>query len=65
MTGNYTITVTAANINSDGVPNNGTSLDQDFALVAYNAIENVVNSAPQITSQPANTTVTGGNDAVF
>ncbi|WP_224247027.1 S8 family serine peptidase [Hyalangium gracile] len=36
-TGNFSITVTAANINSDGVPGNASSLDQDFALVAYNS----------------------------
>ena len=30
------ITVTAANINSDGVPGNASALDQDFALVGYN-----------------------------
>ncbi|HEX8539513.1 MAG TPA: S8 family serine peptidase, partial [Cystobacter sp.] len=35
--GSYSVTVTATNINSDGVPNNGTALDQDFALVAYNS----------------------------
>ena len=35
-TGAYTVTVTAANINSDGVPNNADPLDQDFALVIYN-----------------------------
>jgi len=34
--GNFTITVTATNINSDGVPGNSSALDQDFALVAYN-----------------------------
>lgn len=32
-----TITVTAANINSDGIPNSGDALDQDFAVVCYNA----------------------------
>ena len=36
VTGAVTITVTASNINSDGVPNSGGSLDQDFALVGYN-----------------------------
>lgn len=35
-TGDFTVTVTAANINSDGVPNEAPSLDQDFALVIYN-----------------------------
>jgi subtilisin-like proprotein convertase family protein len=38
-TGSVAITVTAANINSDGVPNFGGALDQDFALVAYNFAE--------------------------
>ncbi|MCX6210040.1 MAG: IPT/TIG domain-containing protein, partial [Bacteroidetes bacterium] len=37
--GNVTITVAATNINSDGVPNYGTTVDQDFALVAYNLAE--------------------------
>ncbi|MBP7829161.1 MAG: S8 family serine peptidase [Kiritimatiellae bacterium] len=35
-TGTVVITVSAANINSDGVPNYGGALDQDFALVIYN-----------------------------
>ncbi len=40
--GSFVITVTAANINSDGVPNEAPSLDQDFALVAYNAVQTSV-----------------------
>ncbi|HYI00011.1 S8 family serine peptidase, partial [Hyalangium sp.] len=32
----YTLTVTATNINSDGVPGNSSALDQDFALLVYN-----------------------------
>lgn len=42
ISGDITITVTAANINSDGIPNFGTSLDQDFALVVYNATNTTV-----------------------
>lgn len=42
VSGDITITVTAANINSDGVPSFGTSLDQDFALVIYNATNTTV-----------------------
>lgn len=38
-TGAVVITVRASNINSDGVPNYGGALDQDFALVAYNVEE--------------------------
>ena len=40
--GNFTVTVRAANISSDGVPGNGTDLDQDFALVIYNIADAVV-----------------------
>ena len=39
ISGNVTIAVAATNINSDGVPNYGTTVDQDFALVAYNLTE--------------------------
>jgi hypothetical protein len=42
ISGDLTITVTAANINSDGIPNFGTTLDQDFALVIYNATNTTV-----------------------
>lgn len=39
LSGPFTVTVVAANINSDGVPNNADPLDQDFALVIYNSAE--------------------------
>lgn len=42
VAGDIIVTVTAANINSDGVPNFGGSLDQDFALVVYNATNTTV-----------------------
>jgi hypothetical protein len=35
--GPFAVQITAANINSDGVPNNSNPIDQDFALVVYNA----------------------------
>lgn len=37
VSGEFTVTVTAANINSIGVPNSTDALTQDFALVVYNA----------------------------
>jgi subtilisin family serine protease len=37
VSGTFVIRVTATNIAGDGVPDNGSPLDQDFALVAYNA----------------------------
>lgn len=46
--GTFVVTVTAANINSDGVPNEEPALDQDFALVVYNgAAANIPVIAPQ------------------
>lgn len=45
-TGIVVVTVTAANINSDGVPNYGTSVDQDFALVVHNATAGASNQPP-------------------
>jgi serine protease AprX len=36
--GSVTIRVVASNISSDGIPNQGDSTDQDFALVCYNCI---------------------------
>ena len=38
-TGAVTVVVTAANVNSDGVPNVEPALDQDYALVIYNLDE--------------------------
>lgn len=55
--GNVTITVAGTNINSDGVPNFGTAIDQDFALVAYNF--NEVQSAAVVLA--GSTLVAEGN----
>ncbi len=38
VSGVYTVTVSAANINSDGVPGYADPLNQDFALVVYNGV---------------------------
>jgi PKD repeat protein len=48
--GSFVVTVTAANINSDGVPNEEPPLDQDFALVIYNGTSAAV---PVIAPQSA------------
>jgi hypothetical protein len=42
--GNFTVTVRAANIAGDGVPGNADTTDQDFALIIYNA---TAGGAPQ------------------
>ena len=49
VSGDYVVTVTAANINSDGVPNDGDALDQDFALVVYNTRRLTVALPPSAT----------------
>ncbi|HNX31553.1 MAG TPA: IPT/TIG domain-containing protein, partial [Holophaga sp.] len=61
VTGTFQVTITAINIAGDGVPNNEDVVDQDYALVVYNATEAPVPviavSASQLTSEsstPAN-----------
>jgi len=53
VSGNFSIKVKGTNIAGDGVPGNADLLDQDFALVAYNA-----NEAPLPIIGPGSTTVT-------
>lgn len=59
-TGKVTVRVSGININSDGVPNNGTSIDQDFALVAYNFNEvpapSIVASGSSLVAEANNPT---------
>ncbi|MDC0714749.1 S8 family serine peptidase [Stigmatella sp. ncwal1] len=52
-TGSYTLTVTATNINSDGVPGNGSALDQDFALIVYNTCSTVGATPTGVTATTA------------
>jgi len=58
QTGVVVVTVSAANINSDGVPNYGTSIDQDFALVIYNCTEGASNQPPVLASIGSKSVVT-------
>ena len=60
--GAFVITVTAANINSDGVPGNASALDQDFALVVYNATQL---APPFISLEPTNQTSAAGANVRF
>ena len=62
LSGSFVVTVTAANINSDGVPNEAPTLDQDYALVIYNAAET---GAPVITTDPQSQTVSLGSPVAF
>jgi hypothetical protein len=56
--GNFVITVRAANIAGDGVPGNENGLDQDFALVVYN-ISNTVIDPPPPPPPPLSPTING------
>jgi hypothetical protein len=55
--GNFTVTVKATNIAGDGVPGNGDTTDQDFALVAYNA-NGSVSTTPTIGVSPSSLSFT-------
>ncbi len=58
----YTIRVIAANINSDGVPGNGSPTDQDFALACYNCAEE---PGFTVAVTPASTEVCAPADANY
>jgi hypothetical protein len=64
VSGNFIVTVSAANINSDGVPNEAPATDQDYALVVYNAVET---TGPVVTADSfalATESCAPGNGAV-
>ena len=63
VSGTFAVTVTAANINSDGVPNEAPSLDQDYALVIYNGTE--AETPPVIGTDPQSQTVALGSPVIF
>jgi subtilisin-like proprotein convertase family protein len=70
VTGSFTVRIIAANIAGDGVPNNATPLDQDFALAVFNmteAIQPLIDTAgSSVTSEscePANGALDPGETA--
>ena len=64
VSGSFTVTVTGTSINSDGVPNFGGALDQDFALVIYNGSTGSC-TAPTITTNPSPQTLCAGGLVTF
>ncbi len=59
------ITISALSIAGDGIPGNAAPLDQDFALVAYNAAPGGPNMAPTIAGASVNVTQGGTvNDVI-
>ncbi len=63
-TGSVAITVSGTSINSDGIPNYGTALDQDFALVAYNISETQAPAIALVGSQITAESCGAGNGAL-
>ena len=77
--GGFTVTVTAANINSDGVPGDADPLDQDYALVIYNgtnatlanfapvagAYQGLIQSTPFSQPNSGTISITAGNVGTF
>ena len=63
VTGNFSVSVKASNINSDGVPNDVNLLDQDFALVVYNGVSASV-AVMGVTSVPVNGSLGNNNGQI-
>ncbi len=77
--GGFTVTITAANINSDGVPGDADPLDQDFALVIYNgtnatlanfaavagAYQGLIQASPFLQQNSGTISLTAGNTGTF
>ena len=64
LSGAFTIRIIAANIAGDGVPNNATTLDQDFALVVFNMTEAVQPLIGAASGSLANETCAPANNAI-
>src|SRR5882724_845999 len=59
VSGSFEVRIVATNIAGDGVPGNGTPLDQDFALVVHNAVEGPTPTpSPTPTGTPGTPTPT-------
>jgi subtilisin-like proprotein convertase family protein len=64
-TGSWSVTVRGTNIAGDGVPGNGDSTDQDFALVVYNGSTTAPTPDFSLAASPGSATVTAGSSANF
>jgi hypothetical protein len=77
--GGFTVTITAANIDSDGVPGDADPLDQDFALVIYNGTnatlvnftavagvyQGLIQASPFSQANSGTISLTAGNTGTF
>ncbi|HTE05308.1 MAG TPA: S8 family serine peptidase, partial [Planctomycetota bacterium] len=65
FSGSFSVTVRGTNIAGDGVPGNGDSTDQDFALVVYNGSAGAPAPDFSLSASPPTSTVTAGGNATF
>jgi hypothetical protein len=65
VTGDFTVRVVAANIAGDGVPGNGDTTDQDFALVIYNVRGKAVGGGPVDAPPVVNVTYPVGGERLM
>jgi len=63
--GSWSVTVRGTNIAGDGVPGNGDTTDQDFALLVYNGTTSAPAPDFSLSASPSSQTVTAGGSASF
>jgi subtilisin-like proprotein convertase family protein len=63
--GAFSITVRGTNIAGDGVPGNGDTTDQDFALLVYNGSESAPTPDFTLAATPGSQTVTAGGSTSY
>jgi subtilisin-like proprotein convertase family protein len=64
-TGSFSVVVRATNIAGDGVPGNGDTTDQDFALVVYNGSTSAPAPDFTLSATPSSQSVVAGNGTSF
>lgn len=64
-TGSFSITVRATNVAGDGVPGNGDTTDQDFALLVYNGSAGVPTPDFSLSATPGSQTITAGGSVNY
>jgi len=64
-TGTFSVTVRGTNISGDGVPENGDTTDQDFALLVYNGSAGAPPPDFSLFATPSSNSVTAGNSVGY
>ncbi len=59
-TGSFVVRIRATNISGDGVPGNGISLDQDYALTIFNAVDSLIQLNSNVIMNNVASATSGG-----